>query len=77
MPVTALYASLLTPFFIALALRVISMRASAKVAFGDGGDRELLRRTRVHANFAEYVPLAPAPFEVEPKSWGQSENYRP
>jgi hypothetical protein len=58
MPVTALYAGLLAPLLIVLSLRVISHRRSARVAIGDGGDRVLLRRMRVHANFAEYVPFA-------------------
>jgi uncharacterized membrane protein YecN with MAPEG domain len=57
MPITALYASFLAPLFIALSVRVILMRRSARVAVGDGGDKELLRRMRVHGNFAEYVPF--------------------
>lgn len=58
MPITALYAGLLAPLFIFLAVRVIRARRGAKVAIGDGGDKALLRRMRVHGNFAEYVPLA-------------------
>ena len=58
MPVTALYASLLTPLFLLLASRVIRARRGAGVAVGDGGDSLLMRRMRVQANFAEYVPLA-------------------
>jgi uncharacterized membrane protein YecN with MAPEG domain len=58
MPITAFYASLLTPIFIFLAIRVIQARRGARVAIGDGGDKILLRRMRVHANFAEYVPFA-------------------
>jgi uncharacterized protein len=56
--VTALYASLLAPLFIFLSLRVIRHRRGAKVGLGDGGNAELLRRMRVQANFAEYVPFA-------------------
>ena len=58
MPITALYAGLLALLFVFLAVRVIGARRSAKVAIGDGGDAPLRRRMRVHANFAEYVPLA-------------------
>ncbi len=58
MPITAFYASLLVPLYILLAARTILMRFSARVSVGDGGDKELLRRMRVHANFAEYVPFA-------------------
>ena len=58
MPITALYAGLLVPIFIILSARVIRARRGAKVSVGDGGDASLMRRMRVHANFAEYVPLA-------------------
>lgn len=58
MPITALYAGLLALLYVVLALRVIGVRRGARIAIGDGGDATLLRRIRVHANFAEYVPLA-------------------
>lgn len=58
MPITALYAALLAPVLIALSVRTIAWRRSARIAFGHGEDGELLRRTRAHANFAEYVPYA-------------------
>jgi uncharacterized protein len=57
MPITALFAGLLAPLYIVLALRVIDSRRSARVALGDGGDPGLARRMRVHANFAEYAPF--------------------
>ena len=58
MPITALFAGLLAPLYILLVLRVIGMRRSARVSLGDGGDKDLARRMRVHANFAENVPYA-------------------
>ncbi len=58
MPITALYAALLTVLFVVLSLRVIATRRGSGPAFGDGGNPELLRRIRVQGNFAEYVPLA-------------------
>jgi uncharacterized protein len=58
MTITPIYAALLALMFVALSVRVIGARRSALVALGDGGNRVLLRRQRVHANFAEYVPLA-------------------
>lgn len=58
MPITALYAALLALLFLYLSTRVIALRRSARVAVGDGGNLLLLRRMRVQANFAEYVPLA-------------------
>ncbi len=56
--ITPIYASILTIIYITLSVRVIGARRSAAVGLGDGGDRNVLRATRVHANFAEYVPLA-------------------
>lgn len=57
MPITAFYASLLIPLYLFLSFRVISFRRSGKIEIGDGSDREMLRRMRVHANFSEYVPV--------------------
>lgn len=56
--IVPLYAALLALVFVALSLRVIGARRSAKVAIGVSGDAMLERRARVHANFAEYVPFA-------------------
>jgi uncharacterized membrane protein YecN with MAPEG domain len=58
MPVTAFYAALLAALFILLSVRVIAQRREARVEIGPGESKELLRRMRVHANFAEYVPFA-------------------
>ena len=58
MSVTPVYAGLLALMFILLSVRVIGMRRAARVALGDGGNPALLRRQRVHGNFAEYAPLA-------------------
>jgi uncharacterized protein len=58
MPITTLFAGLLALLFILLSLRVIGARRGAKVTIGDGGDKLLARRARVHANFAEYAPMA-------------------
>lgn len=58
MPVTAMHAAILAGLYIFLSARVIGTRRSGGVEIGDGENRELLRRMRVHANFAEYVPFA-------------------
>lgn len=58
MPITAFYASLLAALLILLSVRVIAQRREARVEIGPGESKELLRRMRVHANFAEYVPFA-------------------
>lgn len=54
---TPLYASILAFLFIALSFRTILLRRGKGVAIGSGHDDELARAARVHANFAEYVPL--------------------
>jgi uncharacterized protein len=58
MKITAFYASLLAALFLFLSLRVIGWRRQQRVEIGHGDDAQLLRRMRVHANFAEYVPFA-------------------
>lgn len=58
MIVTAFYASLLAALFLVLSARVIGRRREQRVELGHADDKELLRRLRVHANFAEYVPIA-------------------
>ena len=55
--ITAFYAALLAVLFLFLSVRVIGWRRERRVEFGHGDDIELLRRMRVHANFAEYVPF--------------------
>ena len=57
MRITALYASLLAVLFLFLSVRVIGWRRQQRVEIGHGEDVQLLRRVRVHANFAEYAPF--------------------
>jgi uncharacterized protein len=57
MPIAAFYAALLALLFLFLSFRTIEKRWNARVEIGTGEDAELLRRYRVHANFAEYVSL--------------------
>ncbi len=58
MPVTPLYAAVLALMFVALSVRTLRMRRQLRIAVGDKGDERMLRAMRVHANFAEYVPLS-------------------
>lgn len=58
MLITPAYAAIFALLFVALSLRTIRLRRRARVAVGSGGDAVLERAARVHANFAEYVPLA-------------------
>lgn len=58
MTITMFYAGALALVFLALSLRVIQKRGGrGGISLGDGGDAEMLRRMRAHANFGEYVPL--------------------
>jgi len=52
-----LYAALLALLFLKLSFSTINQRRSAHVALGDGGNSDLTRAMRVHANFAEYTPM--------------------
>ena len=56
--ITLLFASLHVLLMLILAFRVVGYRRAQKIGIGDGGDKLLARRVRVHANFIEYVPLA-------------------
>jgi len=58
MTIVPAYAVLFAFLFLFLSNRTIRARRSAKVAIGTGGDKILERLSRVHANFAEYVPFA-------------------
>ena len=60
LPVTALYAGILTIFALVLSFKAGSFRGSTgiSVMFGDPINMELAQRVRVHQNFLEYVPMA-------------------
>lgn len=54
---TLLIAGLHGLFLLGLLWPIVRLRRGRKVGLGHGGDVELLRRIRVHANFIEYVPM--------------------
>ena len=54
---TPVYAGIFALMFVVLSFRVIGRRRTARVSLGDGGDDGLIRRVRIHGNFAEYVPF--------------------
>jgi uncharacterized protein len=56
--IVPVYAAVLTFIYIFLSARVIQSRVLTRIGLGTGGNRGLERRMRIHANFAEYVPLA-------------------
>jgi uncharacterized membrane protein YecN with MAPEG domain len=57
MTITLFYTGLLSIVFLVLSARVVLMRGAGGPSLGDGGNPDMLRRIRAHANFAEYVPL--------------------
>ncbi|MBT8139583.1 MAG: MAPEG family protein [Gammaproteobacteria bacterium] len=56
--ITCFYLVLLIAMYIPITLRVGGYRMRNKISLGDGGDAELLKRIRAHANFVETVPMA-------------------
>jgi len=56
--ITPIYAALLAVLFIVLSFRVIFIRRGERISLGDGENPALNARIRVHANFAEYTPIA-------------------
>ena len=56
--ITALYTSLLAILWLGLTMYVILGRWKYEVSLGDGGENDLNRRIRAHANFMETVPFA-------------------
>ncbi|KAL3148653.1 hypothetical protein ABBQ38_014074 [Trebouxia sp. C0009 RCD-2024] len=57
LPVTALYAGILSILFAYLALRVGLTRASTGVMHGDNGKQDMVRKARAQGNLAEYLPV--------------------
>ena len=55
---TPVYAAAIAAVFVVLSFRTLLLRRKAGVGIGSGDDPKLARAMRVHANFAEYVPLA-------------------
>ena len=58
MLISGLYGGLAALLVMVLAIRVSLARRAKCIDLGDGGDADMLRYIRAHANAAEYVPLA-------------------
>ncbi len=56
--VVGLYAALNALVMLWLAANVGRVRGRTKISLGDGGNEEMLRAMRAHANNTEYVPIA-------------------
>lgn len=57
LPITLMYAGLLGLLYFVLSVGVIRLRWRDRVGIGAGDSKDLKVAIRVHANFAEYVPL--------------------
>ena len=57
-PITSIYAALAGLLLLVLAWRVVAVRRRERIGLGDGQNRDLERRIRIHANAVEYVPIA-------------------
>jgi uncharacterized membrane protein YecN with MAPEG domain len=56
--ITPLYAGILGIIYLSLTFFTIKGRFKHGVALGSGGNEEMEKSIRMHANFAEYVPIA-------------------
>lgn len=56
-PLTGLYAGILTCMMLILNFRVVGIRVRGKIGIGTGGVPELERAIRAHGNFLENVPM--------------------
>jgi uncharacterized protein len=56
--ITPFYSAILGLLFVFLSVRTLKLRRSLRIAIGDSGNQQMLRAMRVHANFAEYVPIS-------------------
>ncbi len=57
-PITAIYAAIMTLIATVLGFQVGRMRGQTQVSILDGGNMQLAEKIRRHANFTENVPLA-------------------
>ncbi|WP_417665472.1 MAPEG family protein [Pseudidiomarina sp.] len=58
LPISMLYAGLLTLLYFVLSVNIIRLRWRDRVGLGTGDSQDLKVAVRIHGNFAEYVPLS-------------------
>jgi uncharacterized protein len=58
MYITPFYSGIFGLFFVALSVRTLLLRRKFGIAIGNNNQPLLERASRVHSNFAEYVPMA-------------------
>jgi uncharacterized protein len=57
LPVTSFVGAICAIMLLITAIDTIRARLRLKVAFGDGGDANLIAATRAHGNLAEHAPI--------------------
>jgi len=55
---SAVYVALVVLMGLVLTFLVVRQRRAKQIGIGDGGDKEVARVIRVHANYCEYAPFA-------------------
>jgi uncharacterized protein len=58
MHITPFYSGIFGLFFVALSVRTLLLRRKFGIAIGNNNQPLLERASRVHSNFAEYVPMS-------------------
>jgi len=58
LPITSLFAALLTLLLLVLSIRIIMIRGRERIGLGVGESKPLETAVRIQANFIEYVPMA-------------------
>lgn len=58
LPITSLFAALLTLLLLVLTFRIISIRRTEHIGLGIGESKALEVAVRTHGNFIEFVPLS-------------------
>lgn len=58
LPITSLFAALLTLLLLALSIRIIIIRNRERIGLGVGESKPLEVAVRIHGNFIEFVPMA-------------------
>jgi len=56
--IISFYAAVLAFMYIHLSMNVVKVRKANKISLGDFNNESLIRATRAHGNFIEYVPFA-------------------
>ncbi len=58
LPITSLFAALLTLLLLVLSIRIIIIRGRERIGLGVGESKPLEVAVRIHGNFIEFVPMA-------------------